>query len=217
MVAVLLRAMNGIHDMGGMDGFGPVQVEESEPVFHDRWERRVFGLVAASVARRLAGSTDAFRFAIERMPPAHYLGAPYYERWLTALATLLVEKGVITREELVRHAGGSFPLSRPVPPLRIPTAIDSQAPRFAVGDGVVVRNEHPGGHTRCPRYVRGKRGTIVRVDGAFRLPDIVAHRNVPCREPAYSVRFSARELWGTAAAATESVHVDLWESYLERE
>jgi nitrile hydratase subunit beta len=207
--------MNGLHDMGGMGGFGPVQVEEGEPVFHHPWERRVFGLVAGSAARRLAGSTDAFRFAIERMPPAHYLQAPYYERWLTALATLLVEKGVITREELVRRAGGSFPLSQPVPPLRLPTATRSQAPRFGVGDSVVVRNEHPGGHTRCPRYVRGKRGTVVRVDGAFRLPDVAAHREVPCAEPAYSVRFAARELWGKDAAATESVHVDLWESYLE--
>jgi len=207
--------MNGLHDMGGMDGFGPVQVEPGEPVFHHPWERRVFGLVAASAARRLAGSTDAFRFAIERMPPAHYLQAPYYERWLTALATLLVEKGVITREELVGRAGGSFPLSQPVPALRLPTSVDPGAPRFALGDAVVVWNDHPSGHTRCPRYVRGKRGTIVRVDGAFRLPDVAAHGNVACAEPAYSVRFAARELWGTAAAATDCVHVDLWESYLE--
>jgi len=207
--------MNGLHDMGGMDGFGPVQVEPGEPVFHQPWERRVFGLVAGSTARRLAGRTDAFRFAIERMPPAHYLQAPYYERWLTALATLLVEKGVITREELMRRTGGSFPLSQPVPPLRLPTAAGSQTARFAVGDAVAVRNDHPSGHTRCPRYVRGKRGTIVRVDGAFPLPDVAAHSNMPCAEPAYSVRFAARELWGPAAAATESVHVDLWQSYLE--
>jgi len=207
--------MNGLHDMGGMDGFGPVQVEKREPVFHHCWERRVFGLVAGSAARRLAGTTAAFRFAIERMLPSHYLRASYYERWLTALATLLVEKGVVTREELVGRAGGSFPLSQPVPPLHIPTSTGSQAPLFVVGDFVEVRNDHPGGHTRCPRYVRGKRGTIVRVDGAFRLPDVAAHRDVPCAEPAYSVRFSARELWGTAAGATETIHVDLWQSYLE--
>ena len=207
--------MNGLHDMGGMDGFGPVQVEKHEPVFHHCWERRVFGLVAGSAARRLAGTTAAFRFAIERMLPSHYLRASYYERWLTALATLLVEKGVVTREELVGRAGDSFPLSQPAPVLHIPTSARSQAPLFVVGDSVVVRNEHPSRHTRCPRYVRGKRGTIVRVDGAFRLPDVAAHRDVPCAEPAYSVRFSTRELWGTAAGATETIHVDLWQSYLE--
>jgi nitrile hydratase len=207
--------MNGLHDMGGMDGFGPVEIGGNEPVFHHRWERRVFGLVAASAARRLAGTTDAFRFAIERMRPAHYLRASYYERWLTALATLLVEKGVVTREALRDRAGGSFPLSESAPPLDVPAPRDAAVPRFGVGSAVVVRNAHPRGHTRCPRYVRGKRGTIVRVDGRFSLPDVAAHRAGPCAEPTYGVRFSTRELWGDPAAPNETVHVDLWESYLE--
>jgi nitrile hydratase subunit beta len=207
--------MNGPHDMGGMDGFGPVEVEAGEPVFHHAWERRVFGLVAASAARRRIGTTDAFRFAIERMEPSHYLRASYYERWLTAMATLLVEHGVLTRDELVGRAGGSFPLSRPARLLRIPEPAPAATPRFAVGSAVRVRNEHPRGHTRCPRYVRGRRGTVVRVDGVFPLPDVAAHDDRPCAEPAYGVRFPARELWGDAAAANETIHVDLWESYLE--
>ena len=203
--------MNGVHDMGGMDGFGAVAVEANEPVFHHAWERRVFGLVATLTARRRLGSGDAFRFAIERMAPSHYLAASYYERWLTAIATLLVERGLVTREEL----GKGFALSRPAPALRVPEPAPAAEPRFAVGSPVRVKNEHPRGHTRCPRYVRGKRGVIVRVDGVFPLPDIAAHSDRRCEEPSYGVRFSAHELWGDAAAANETIHVDLWESYLE--
>jgi nitrile hydratase subunit beta len=208
--------MNGLHDMGGMDGFGAVEPEAREPVFHEAWERRVFGLVATSAARRLAGSTDAFRFAIERMPPARYLAASYYERWLMALATLLVERGVLTRDELTERAGVPFLLSRPIPPLPPSTPGGPfRVARFAVGSRVLVRNEHPRGHTRCPRYVRGKRGTVVRVDGAFSLPDRAAEGDRSHVEATYSVRFEASELWGGTSAANEAVHVDLWESYLE--
>jgi len=207
--------MNGITDLGGMDGFGRVEVEANEPVFHHRWERRVFGLVAAAAARRLTGTTDVFRFAIERMPPSRYLAASYYERWLTALATLLVERGVVTREELMARTGSVFSLSQPIPPLQLPEARPAATPRFAVGSAVVVRNDHPRGHTRCPRYVRGRRGTVVRVDGVFPLPDVAAHSEQRCDEPAYGVRFAARELWGDDAPANDSIHVDLWEHYLE--
>jgi nitrile hydratase beta subunit len=206
--------VNGIHDQGGMDGFGPVVVERDEPVFHAGWERRVFGMVLASTRRRLG--TDAFRFAIERMDPAHYLGASYYERWMTALATMLVESGDLDRGQLAARAGAGFPLSRPAPELRVPELERPGAPpRFAVGSAVIVRNRHPLGHTRCPRYVRGKRGEVVRVDGPFPLPDIAAHVRRPCDETAYGVRFAARELWGGDASPRESVCVDLWESYLE--
>jgi nitrile hydratase len=206
--------VNGIHDMGGMDGFGPIEVERDEPRFHHEWERRVFGMVLASAPRRTG--TDAFRFAIERMEPEHYLRASYYERWMTAIATTFVEAGVLTREELARGAGGAFPLSRPAPELAVP-ALErpGAAPRFGAGSEVVVRNRHPHGHTRCPRYVRGKRGTVVRGDGSFALPDVAAHVRRPCQETSYGVRFAARELWGEDASASDAVHVDLWESYLE--
>ncbi|HZR82054.1 MAG TPA: nitrile hydratase subunit beta [Candidatus Binatia bacterium] len=206
--------MNGVHDMGGTDGFGPVVVERAEPVFHADWERRVFGMVLGRVAAGLAG-TDAFRFAIERMDPRHYLAATYYERWMTALATMLVEAGRVSADELARRAG-SFPLSRAADEVRIPEQERvGGEPRFRIGSAVVVRNEHPFGHTRCPRYVRGKRGTVVRADGLFRLPDVVAHVRRPCDEPAYGVRFAARELWGHGAEDGVAVHVDLWESYLD--
>jgi len=206
--------MDGVHDLGGMDGFGPVEVEANEPVFHAAWERVVFAIAAAVSVRRVS-NIDAFRHAIERMDPAHYLGSSYYEHWLTGAATLLVEHGVVTRDELEAKSGGAFPLSRPVRSTAAPARPSSAEPRFAVGSAVRVRSMHPLGHTRCPRYVRGKRGVVVRVDGLFPLPDVAAHSDQPCSEASYSVRFAARELWGDQAGGAEAVHVDLWESYLE--
>lgn len=207
--------MNGVHDLGGMDGFGRVDVEVNEPVFHDAWERLVFGLDLAMVGQRLT-NVHAFRHAIERMAPTHYLSSPYYEHWLTALATLLVEKGVVTRAELDARAGGHVPLSQPVRSGPVAPSVASAAtPRFAVGSAVVVGNLHPRGHTRCPRYVRGKRGVVTRVDGRFPLPDVAAHGSDRCEQYAYNVRFDAPELWGDAADSAALVYVDLWESYLE--
>src|SRR5262245_29686293 len=105
--------MDGIHDLGGMDGFGPVEVERNEPVFHAPWEGRVFGMLfAVSAAGRMR--TDGYRHAVERMDPAHYLRATYYERMMTGIASLLAEAGLVTRAELEAGAGGAFPLSRPV-------------------------------------------------------------------------------------------------------
>lgn len=204
--------MDGIHDLGGMDGFGPVRVERDEPVFHHPWEGRVIGMLFALSATRLA-NTDGYRHAVERMDPRHYLAAPYYERMMTGLATLLVEAGLADRADLEVRAGGPFPISRPVA-LQATPPVDTW-PTFAVGDEVRVRNIHPRGHTRCPRYVRGRLGTVVRVDPAFRLPDASAHGGEAPRQPTYCVRFAARELWGDAAGESESVCVDLWASYLE--
>ena len=206
--------MNGIHDLGGMDGFGPVEVEIDEPTFHHPWERAVFGMATAVVARRIAYG-GAFRYAIERMEPAHYLGSPYYEHWLTGVATLLVERGLVTHAELEARAGGRFPLSRPVPALKVPDVALHVGPRFTAGAAVRVVNAHPPGHTRCPRYVRGRRGVVVRWDGAFRLPDVSAHADRPCHDHTYGVRFEARELWGPDAGPNEAIHVDLWEHWLE--
>ena len=208
--------MNGIHDLGGMDGFVPVAVEANEPVFHAAWERRVFGMTAATSAAALR-NVHEFRHAIERMDPAHDLDSSYDEHWLTGLATLMVEKGLITREALEQRAGGRVPLSRPVLGAAPATAPDAppSAPRFAVGDAVRVRNLHPSGHTRCPRYVRSRRGVVVRVDPTFVLPDLAAHGVRSPKETTYGVRFAARELWGEPGGEREAVHVDLWESYLE--
>ena len=145
----------------------------------------------------------------------HYLTSGYYEHWLTAAATLAVEHGLVTGSELEARAGGRFPLSGPVlaPPV-VDAGPDVGTPRFGVGDRVRVREWHPPGHTRCPRYVRGKAGTVVRLDGIYSVPDIEAHGSARRHEPTYSVRFDAAELWGDGQRGVR-VHVDLWDSYLE--
>ena len=208
--------MDGIHDLGGVEGFGSVEVERDEPWFHHEWERRVIRAnFATLVALRPAGGV--WRHAIERMDPAHYLGSSYYEHWLTAMATVLVEEGVATLEDLEVRAGGRFPLSRP--DRGVAPAQGSEAgrttPRFEMGASVRVREWHPPGHTRAPRYVQGKRGVIARCDGAFEIPDFAAHGGGTVLDPTYSVRFTSPELWGEGGAAGEVVYVDLWERYLE--
>jgi nitrile hydratase len=205
--------VDGVHDLGGIEGFGPVDAPPTEPVFHEDWERRAFRANTA-VLMGLQPSGGAFRHSIERMDPAHYLGSSYYEHWLTGVSTLLVERGLVTREELERRAGGAFPLSRRDRGTAPPVDGDSTEARFQIGDRVLVREWHPQGHTRAPRYVQGKRGTVVRVDGAFNLPDVEAHSDRKVLNPTYSVRFTTDELWGEGGDDS-AIHVDLWEHYLE--
>jgi len=223
--------VNGIHDLGGMDGFGRVVVEPNEPVFHEPWERRVFGMLAAVAFTRLTNAHQ-YRHAVERMPPEHYLSASYYERMLTGLATVLVEHGKLDRATLDARTGGCFGLAQPAHPRAVVDAerivagaapavssVDATADartdaRFHIGDAVRVRDVQPHGHTRCPRYVRGHRGVVVRVDRPFTLPDLAAHDVRDHREPTYGVRFTAAELW--SASSRDAIYVDLWESYLNR-
>ncbi|MGO9452327.1 MAG: nitrile hydratase subunit beta [Candidatus Binataceae bacterium] len=209
--------MNGIHDMGGMEGFGPVEPEANEPVFHAEWEARVYGLVNALFGTAKI-NVDEFRHAIERIPPARYLASPYYERWMQAVETLLVEHGIVTRAEIAALPQPDH--SSIAPPAAAPPAklSHSTRPRFAAGDRVRVRNINPPGHTRSPRYVRGKAGTIRRDYGSYVFPDTNAHHAGENRQHVYSVEFTARELWGKAARERimrERVMIDLWEGYLE--
>jgi nitrile hydratase len=208
--------MDGVHDLGGIGGFGPVDAPPAEPVFAEDWERDAVRVMMGTVmALRAGGGT--FRHSIERMDPAHYLSSSYYEHWLTGASTLLVEAGVVSVAELEQRAGGRFPLSGPdrgAPP--DPSEADRTEARFAPGDRVRVRSWHPPGHTRAPRYVQGKRGVVDRVDGAANVPDFEAHaggRRI--LDPTYSVRFDARDLWGDGGETGVSVNVDLWERYLE--
>lgn len=188
-----------------------MEPEGDEPVFHAPWERTARALVYAAMPTHANPTTSAFRHAIERMDPEHYLASSYYEHWLTAAASVAVESGVIERAELEARAGGPFPLARPSGE---PQVEGSGAQRFAVGDRVrVVAVEH-GGHSRCPGYVRGRAGTVTRVDGCFSLPDVEAHSTRRVVEGTYGVRFFARDLWEDADPHS-AVHVDLWDSYLE--
>jgi len=213
--------MNGIHDMGGMHGFGPIDREE-HPLAG--WERRVRALMNQTLGPGLY-NLDAFRYGIEQMAPAGYLGASYFERWLTTVEYNLVQAGVLAERELdTRMAsiqpppGGHYRTIGAGPPpmdgVHIPESA-AIAPRFAVGDAVLTRNANPAGHTRLPRYARGKRGVINRVHGSDPLPDTNAHGLGEHPQTVYSVRFDARELWGKDAEPNQTVSIDLWESYLE--
>jgi nitrile hydratase subunit beta len=212
-----LRWVDGIHDLGGLDGFGPVEHVAAEPVFAEDWERRaVRVMLAVNMAVQPGGG--AFRHSIERMDPAHYLTSSYYEHWLTGVATLAVEAGLTTLGDLESRAGGVFVLARADRGCIPPGPHEGRTvPKFAVGDRVLVRDLHPFGHTRAPRYVQGRRGVVTRVDGAFSFPDLEAHGGGRVLDPTYSVRFPAAELWGEGGSGDESVNVDLWERYLEPE
>ncbi|HKV55550.1 MAG TPA: nitrile hydratase subunit beta [Candidatus Binataceae bacterium] len=232
--------MNGVHDLGGMHGFGPIEREANEPAFHSAWERQVFGVMLGAMGLRKF-NVDEFRRTIERMPPARYLAASYYERWLHAIETLLIEKNVLSRAEInarlgelgVRDdsTGGAHDLA---PAHTTPNRSNSAArsgdltegqstplrrnpghkPRFKPGDRVIARNLNPHGHTRIPRYVRGHRGVVRRNWGVFAFPDTHAHGLGANPQHCYAVEFAARELWGDDAAAGDSLYVDLWEDYL---
>jgi nitrile hydratase subunit beta len=218
--------MNGVHDMGGQQNMGPVEHEKDEPVFHASWEGRVYAL---NRAMRAWGrwSLDADRHALEIMPPIDYLRMSYYERWLNKLETQVEKYGFVTQEELQsgKPAPGS---SRETPVLTLATSArwvdrgipSSQDPKvrpsFKVGQRVRARNINPTGHTRLPRYARGKVGLVVRDHGVYVFPDTNAHFQGEKRQHVYSVRFTARELWGENASRRDSVHVDMWDDYLER-
>jgi nitrile hydratase len=223
--------MNGAHDVGGMHGFGPVNPEPDEPVFHAEWERRAFGLTLAMAAWR-RWNLDMSRSEREQMPPAEYLATTYYEHWLFGLERLLVKTGFVLPEELERLRRGEPTSSRePAAPqdgaLRpdgVPRMLrnrraarvdDPVPPRFRVGQPVLARNLHPTGHTRLPRYVRGRRGAVVIDHGVFLFPDSHAAGEGTRPQHVYSVRFEARELWGPDAPAKDGVYVDLWDDYLE--
>lgn len=217
--------MNGIHDMGGMHGFGPVEIERDEPVFHAAWEGRARAMMQLTMARKIY-NLDAFRYGIEQMEPADYLRASYFERWLTSVEYHLDQQGVVTREEmdarielLQRDPAASTPVGESIERPRAASAESESAPpaitpRFAVGDAVVTRTIHPQHHTRIPRYARGKRGVVNIVHGPTPLPDTRAHGLGDEPGIVYSVRFAARELWGESAEPRQTVSIDLWESYL---
>lgn len=219
--------MNGIHDTGGMHGFGPVEPEPDEPVFHHRWEERTFALVRAMGAFG-RWNIDASRYERELIPAADQLRMSYYERWLAGLSGLLVRHGFLTEGELAsgKALPGAAPCEVALPAADVPAFIArgvpasraaSRAPLWRVGQRVRARNRHPLGHTRLPRYVRGRPGTVDRIHGVFVFPDTHAHFRGEAPQPLYSVRFEARELWGDDAPAGDAVYVDLWEDYLDAE
>jgi nitrile hydratase len=211
--------------MAGMHGMGLLLPERDEPVFHHPWEARVQGLVRAMGAFG-RWNIDASRHQRELIPAAEQLRMSYYERWLAGLTELLLRHGFVTAEELAsgKAAPGGAKLTPALPAAKVPGFIargapasrdSSRQPRFQAGQRVRARNLNPVGHTRLPRYVRGKSGIIERAHGIFVYPDTNAHFRGENPQPLYSVRFEARELWGEGAAAADAVYVDLWEDYLD--
>jgi nitrile hydratase beta subunit len=218
--------VDGVHDMGGMHGFGPVVPDEA--VFHADWERRLFGL--NRVSRLTPGVTAGhFRAAIESMPPDEYLAAGYYERWMYGLQRRLEAAGTIAPEDVetaMRSLADAQPPERSDPEL-VERSVAAQrngaplpaaaSPRFSPGQRVRVRRMRPPGHTRCPRYVRGAPGVVERVHGDASLPDSAARGEERPPETLYAVRFRSDDLFGPGDEPAFRVLVDLWESYLEEE
>jgi nitrile hydratase len=216
--------VNGIHDMGGMQDFGPVVAERDEPQFHAAWERRAFGMTLAMGALG-QWNLDQSRFARESLPPAQYLASTYYQIWLEGLIRLMLERGLVMREEFADGKIRTPPLSpgtalaaHEVAP-RLARGASTQRPatapaRFKSGEAVRTCNRNPPSHTRLPRYCRGRPGTIVKLHGAHVFPDSNALGAGEKPQWLYTVRFEARDLWGADTTAT-AVFVDCWEPYLE--
>lgn len=216
--------MDGVHDLGGVEGFGPIPTEADEPVFHGAWEGRVLG------CRFLMGfwgrwNIDANRHSLEQLPPGDYLTMSYYEKWAAGVVNLSVEKGLITREE-VRTGRPDAGVERATPPVDaagvlafLPKGRPSSreidaAPAFRLGDRVRTARHMHSGHTRLPRYLRDRVGEIVLHHGAHVFPDVSFTMEGDAPQHLYAVRFDGREIWGDEAEAGHSVTADLWESYL---
>ena len=198
--------MNGIHDMGGMHGMGPIRHEADEAVFHEVWEGRMHA-ISRAIGAWGRWSLDTARHAVELIPPADYLRMSYYERWLASCIRRLVQHGLVTEQEIEtgKPAPGSRKETPPLTAAVVPTIAfrrpsyrreSNGVARFQVGDHIRARNTNPVGHTRLPRYARGKAGIIARQYGVFVFPDTNAHLLGEQPQHLYSVSFTARELWG---------------------
>jgi nitrile hydratase beta subunit len=217
--------MNGVHDMGGMDGFGTVEPEPNEPVFHAPWEGRVMAMNRAMGATGV-WNIDMGRYSREMLPPHVYLASTYYQKWYLGLEQMLLERGLIDADEV-----GSGHALRPGKPLKrgaftvadVPQVMTrgsfsrpAPAPaRFKPGDRVRAKNIHPRTHTRLPRYVRGHVGVVERDHGCHVFPDSVVAGQGENPQWLYTVRFESRELWGPDADPTVKISIDAFEPYLD--
>jgi nitrile hydratase beta subunit len=218
--------MNGVHDMGGMHGMGPIEAEKSEPVFHQPWEGRIYSLTRAMGAWN-RWNLDTRRFEDEQLAPADYLRMSYYEKWFVTLVELVVKTDFVSRSEVDtgRPDPGFTKMTPPLTADRVravalnrniaPSHDPNISPRFKAGQHVRAKNINPTGHTRLPRYARGKAGRIHLDHGVYNFPDSNAQGLGIKRQHVYSVRFAARELWGNQASSHDSVYLDMWDDYLE--
>ncbi len=223
--------MNGVHDLGGTDGLGPVPVPESEPVFRADWEKAALAMFSMSFRAGFFG-VDAFRYGIEQMHPAAYLLAPYYEHWRHTVEHYGIAKGVLDEAEIDKRM--QYYLENPDAPMPerddpdlmafvdwavqngVSAARPSDKPaKFAVGDRVTVIDDAPRGHTRKARYIRGKTGVIEMAHGTMIYPDSAGNGGPEAPEHVYTVKFTNEELWGAEAAERGGVvYFDVWEPYI---
>lgn len=220
--------MNSIHDFGGMQGYGPVIPDVDEPIFAHDWERLGFGVNMLMIVIGLY-KADESRHAMEKIPPVHYLDSPYYLHWIEGFERILLEKGIVTEEELKTGVSeGPAPdwlKTAELPPndqmgalvraIHDMTGDASDAQRFAVGDKVRAININPRTHTRLPRYIRGHVGTVTAAREAFVYADQRAHSDGEDPQWVYSVRFEGAELWGPDAGVKDAVYIDLYQPYIE--
>jgi nitrile hydratase len=216
--------MDGIHDMGGMHGFGKVEPEPDEPVFHAPWEGHCFAL---NRAMSYAGlwTIDKARAAREELPPEVYLGSSYYKKWELGLESLIVELGLAGSDEI--GAGHALrpgkALTRKLTAAEVPNTLTRgsfarPAPglaRFKPGDRVRTKNIHPATHTRLPRYARGRVGVVEALRGCHVFPDTAALGQGDHPQWLYTVLFEGRELWGDRAEPTLQVSIEAFDPYLE--
>lgn len=214
--------MDAIHDLGGMEGFGPIPIDTGDAPFTYAWEQRMWGLARAGIAHGI--TIDWFRHGLELMPPRDYLNFRYFNKWCANYFMLMIDAGTLSLDEVA--SGHSAAPVIAATPLSVDDIISRNrgsnvsfaretdaAPAFAPGDNVGTLAHGHSGHTRLPRYARSRTGTIVAHHGAHVLADDGA-RGIETPEHLYTVSFSARELWGPDANENDDVTLDLWESYL---
>lgn len=223
--------MDSMHDLGGRQGFGPVEREENEPAFHHRWEAGVYTIVNQMMGQGLISNVDQFRHAIERIEPRAYLTHGYYGRWLGGVENLLTERGVLNTRELnerVQEQGGRPDDPVAARPSRVPDPLRpaegagaervlAESPQFSVGQRVRTYSVPVSTHTRLPAYARGRVGKVIGLQGGWVYPDSNAHGRGENPQHLYCVRFEGAELWGNETEPGQSVHLDLFESYLTLE
>ncbi len=218
--------MNGVHDMGGLECFGPINPDPNEPLFHAEWERRV---LAMTVCMGASGewNLDQGRFTRESLPPVDYLSIGYYRIWLTALERLLILRGLVSPEEM--QSGQLIDAAKPVKRVLVANELDktlragapvdrpaTQTAAFAIGDVVQIKNQNKPGHTRLPAYIRGHVGIVHKVHGCHVFADDNAKGAGENPQWLYNIKFHASDLWGESRAQAASVHVDCWEPHLSR-
>jgi nitrile hydratase len=215
--------MNGVHDMGGMQGLGSLDIEDNEPVFHESWEGRVYAFNRVLAPWGRGRNWGSFRYALESIPGPEYLTMSYYERWFTVHEQRALSSGLVTRDEL---ENGHADANTPVPQLldRSPSTglgvsrLEMELPTdFAVGQQIRVKELNPPGHIRLPRYTRGKLGAIYSDNGVYASQDTDTNgqRLGDFPQHVFTVKFSSRELWGDAGHDKDSIFVDMWEDYIE--